>query len=78
MAEFELVMPFLTDDPMFAYGVEIGMLYTRMRDTKEDVVEGYFCRWNQDHITLMASRLGWKVTEMKPWDKDNLWVRLEK
>src|SRR5690242_15880250 len=50
-----LICPFLTDDPVFAYGVEFGMLYVRMRDDADNVIDDYFCRENQDQILLLAS-----------------------
>ncbi len=73
-----LACPFLNDDPVFAYGVEFGILYVRMRDGDEDKIKGYFCRANQDQILLAASRMRWAVTEMKPWGKDWLWLSMEK
>ena len=72
-----LVCPFLTDDRVYAFGVEFGMLYARMRDSTEPVAE-YFTRANQDQILLAAGRLGWSVCEIKPWDKFWFWCRLEK
>lgn len=72
-----LVCPFLTEDPVFAYGVEFGMLFARMR-AAEDPIEDFFCRENQDRILLLAGRLGWHVVRLKPWDRDWFWVSLQK
>jgi hypothetical protein len=58
-AGWGLVLPFLTDDPEFAKGVEVGMLYERMKH--EDAVEGDFLLANQEQILLLANRLGWYV-----------------
>ena len=79
MAVHSLICPFLTDDPVFAYGVEFGLLYARMRDGSDDVIEDYFCRANQEQILLLANRIGWKVTKMKPYDEE-CWMlfRLER
>lgn len=66
--DWGLVVPFLTDDPVFAYGVEFGMLFMEMKDA--DAVEGIYCRKNQDQILLLASRLKWKVEKMEPVDDD--------
>jgi hypothetical protein len=77
MANHTLVVPFLTDDPVFAYGVEFGLLYARMAAAADTTIEDYFCRENQDRILLMANRLGWHVVEMKPHDKDWFWCQLE-
>jgi hypothetical protein len=72
MATYNLVCPFLTDDPMFAYGVEFGMLFARMK--RERRIKDYFCRANQEQILLLANRLGWKIKKIEPWDK--FWFRL--
>ena len=50
---YGLVCPFLNDDPVYAYGVELGLLYARMNDS-DGVIEDYFCRANQDQILLLA------------------------
>ena len=70
-----MVTPFLTDDEMFAFGVEFGMLYERMK--LGEPIELTFHLENQDRITLMASRLGWMVEEMKTLDEDWFACRLE-
>ncbi len=72
MAENTLVVPFLTDDPLFARGVEFGMLYAEMKNT--DRVEDYFTLDNQEQILLLANRLDWHVVEMKQYD--NHWFTL--
>jgi hypothetical protein len=77
VATYSLVCPFLSDDPMFAYGVEFGLLYARMKDEAE-WIEDYFCRENQDRILLLANRLGWAVRAVKPWDKFWFWCELER
>ena len=53
---YDLVCPFLTDDPVFAYGVEFGLLYARVQSGEDEICD-YFCRENQDRILLLASRL---------------------
>jgi hypothetical protein len=63
MTTYSLVCPFLTDDPKFAYGVEFGLLYARMRG-KARRIDDYFCSENQDRILLLASRLGWQVKKV--------------
>jgi len=77
MTSNTLVCPFLNSDPVYAYGVEFGMLYARMQTSDEQVAD-YFCRENQDQILLLASRLGWSVVELKPWDENWFWLRIEK
>jgi hypothetical protein len=77
MAKYNLVCPFLTDDKMFAYGVEFGLLYARMNDGEERIGD-YFCRENQERILLLANRLGWSVLKIKPWDSGWFWCEMEK
>lgn len=77
MTNNTLICPFLNPEPVYAYGVEFGMLYVRMRDSDEPVAD-YFTRENQDQILLLASRLGWSVEEMRPWGKDWFWCKMER
>lgn len=77
MSSNTLLCPFLNTDPAFAYGVEFGLLWARMQNEEEPIAD-YFTRANQDQILLAASRLGWAVAEMKPWDRYWFWCRLEK
>lgn len=76
MASYGMVCPFLNENPTFAYGVEFGFLYSRMRD--ETIIDDYFCRKNQDQILLLASRLGWQIVIMKAVDKYWIRIRMEK
>jgi hypothetical protein len=69
---YSLVCPFLTDDPMFAFGVEFGLLFARMQSGVTRI-DDYFCRENQDRVLLLASRLGWTVQKVKPHDR--FWFR---
>lgn len=73
----ELVVPFLTDDPMFTLGVEFGMLYSELVRSGERVVRGYYHRENQEQITLLANRLGWRLVEMTPHDEFWFFLVLE-
>ncbi len=66
--EYSLVCPFLTDDPVFARGVEIGMLFSRMQRRRK--IRDYFLLANQEQITLLANRLGWRIQRMEPWGDD--------
>ena len=61
----ELVFQFLDSSPAFAHGVEIGILHERMKN--EDEINDTFHTANQEQITLMANRLGWKVLNMEQW-----------
>lgn len=74
MAEHTLIVPFLTDDPMFAFGVEFGLLYARMRDGDEQVIDELLVSFNEDQILLLAGRLGWRA-EKRPCDVEG-WCRL--
>lgn len=78
MRSYTLEVPFLTDDPEFARGVEFGLLYARMQDVDEGVIEDYFLRTNQEQILLLANRLGWRVKRLKKWDQYWFFCRMEK
>ncbi len=78
MESHSLVVPFLTDDVQFALGVEFGMLYQRMRHGDEDVIEDCFLLENQDRILLLASRLGWHVSEIEGWGEGWFRCRLDR
>ena len=77
MPNYSLVVPFLTDDLMFARGVQFGQLYSRMR-SDETVIQEYLSIWLQEQVTLTASRLGWRVAEMRRWGRDWFFCRLER
>ncbi len=78
MADNTLVCPFLDESPTYAYGVEFGMLYAKMRDPSVERIADYFCTENQEQITLAANRLGWKITFMEQWygGPGWMWVRM--
>lgn len=65
-----LVCPFLNADPAFAFGVEFGMLWERMRRGDADEIGQYFTTANEEQIRLAAGRLGWDIAEIKLTDED--------
>jgi hypothetical protein len=67
-ATYSLLCPFLDHDPRFAHGVEFGMLWADLTTGTEDRIASYFTTQNQDQILLAASRLGWAVVKMEPWE----------
>lgn len=78
-SNWDLVTPFLTDDPVFAYGVEFGMLYcTLQRILKESdpgTVFREMChRENQDRICVLLNRHNCEVVSMEP--VDDTWFTL--
>lgn len=75
MAEHSLVLPFLDESSSFAHGVEVGMLYQRMRFGGERVIEELFLIDNEEQILLMAGWLGWHVVWSKPIETPG-WVRI--
>jgi len=60
--EFVCVLPFLNSDPMFARGVEIGVLWKNLCELKNLPLCGYYHTENEDQILLMCSRLNIKTT----------------
>lgn len=75
-ADYQIVCPFLTDDPAFAHGVEFGMLFARMQ--RRRAVDDVFTTENQDRILLLASRLGWRVRRVEAIDAHWFRVRMVK
>lgn len=72
--ENTLVCPFLDGNPVFANGVEFGMLYSRMKEESE--IDGYFHTVNQEQITLLANRLGWQILKLRKWKLGPEWTRI--
>lgn len=72
--QYDLICPFLTDNPMFAYGVEFGLLFARMKEETE--IKDYFCRANQERVLLLANRLGWCVDKIERYDKCWFWLEM--
>ena len=62
---YSLLCPFLNDNPDYAHGVELGMLFERMK--QEDEIDDYFTMANQDQILLLAGRLKWTVKSIEAW-----------
>jgi hypothetical protein len=71
-----LILPFLDDSPAYAHGVELGMLFARMKT--EATIEDYFLRDNQEQITLAANRLGWRVLEMRLGPCGWFWCQMKR
>jgi hypothetical protein len=76
-AEWELIVPFLTDNPVYARGVEFGMLFEEMK-RRPRIIQNYFLRANQEQILLLASRMRYAVVSMKPWDGDWFYLYMER
>lgn len=76
---YDLICPFLDDDPRFAHGFEFGKLFQTMKT--EDKISGYFMTDNQEQITLLCNRTGWTVVSMEPWAEHPdqwIWIEMEK
>lgn len=63
--EYGLICPFLEDSPLFAAGVEFGMLYCRMSEEGNTEIKDHFHSKNQERILLLAKRLGWSVEKLE-------------
>jgi hypothetical protein len=77
VSAYGLLCPFLNDSPDYAHGVELGLLWARLRG-EEEVIEDYVTLANQEQVTLAANRLGWRVALMRRGPKGWFWVRLER
>jgi len=76
-ASFGLACPFLNSDPVFAQGVAFGTLWSRMRDPECDEITEYILSEIEEQVRVAASRTGWNVIELKPWEhegKETGWV----
>ncbi|TXI06508.1 MAG: hypothetical protein E6Q76_09660 [Rhizobium sp.] len=56
---FSLALPFLTDSREFAYGVEVGILWQRMKTERH--LDEMCLLANQEQILLMLNRARWRV-----------------
>jgi hypothetical protein len=70
-ADHSLICPFLDESPAYAAGVELGVLFERMK--RRRVIRDYFTAANQDQITLLCNRTGWEVVSMRPWGGEGQW-----
>jgi len=77
-ANYTLVVPFLTDEPLFAFGVEYGLLFARMSDPNVNEIHDYCSIWLQEQITLTANRCGWRIVEMSTVDECWFWLRMKR
>lgn len=62
-----LLVPFLNKDPAYCCGVELGMQVLAPMLNGAEEVRGYFRTENEEQIRLCAHRLGYTVTELRPW-----------
>lgn len=68
---FELVLPFLTDNPQWCYGFEAGKLYAEMQQGVRKI-EGTYHRANDEQLFMMAQRNGYSID----WERlDDTWMR---
>ena len=77
MADHNLIIPFLNNDPIYCYGVELGMSVLAPMFAGQAEISGYFRTENEEQIRLCCHRKGYEVEELKPWKfkrKDTGWV----
>lgn len=78
--EYGLACPFLNDDPVYAAGVEFGMLWADLRQQPKRW-SGYVLPTNEEQVRVAASRLGYEVPKIEPWTPDDetetAWVLME-
>ena len=66
--KWNLVVPFLTDDPNFALGCQFGMLYEQLREEHPDEKEIMISRELQEQVLLLLSRMGYRVERQEMID----------
>ena len=64
MTEYHEVLPFLCQEETFALGFECGTLYAEFCQGRHEFAGMYHVE-NEDHIRMMASRLGY-IIEWQP------------
>lgn len=69
---YEMVMPFLSDDPQFALGWEAALVYAQMRD-RDRAIWGTYHAANDEMLLLMARRHGYEVVYR---DMVGTWVEM--
>jgi hypothetical protein len=69
---YELVLPFLTDDPKWVHGFECGILYQRMVEEEKPIIATIHAI-NDEQVRVMCGHLGW-LCEIEPMGDG--WARL--
>lgn len=68
--DHSLILPFLNQDPVYCYGVELGMQILAPMFRKKRVIKGYFRTENEEQIRLACHRLNYELKKCKPWIND--------
>lgn len=76
-SEYSLALPFLTNDPVFTRGVEIGLLWAALDGGKNPTHSAMIHADNDEQVIVIASRLGYRLT-MENLDHGWKHVLLEK
>ena len=76
--KYDLLIPFLDDDPAFAYGCQFGMDVVVPVLAKQDVIENYFCLALEEQIRVACHRLGYAIKEYRIHDEDLAWISMER
>lgn len=79
-AEYRPLVPFLNQDPVYTYGVEFGFWWKDVQAMDPGGERTAYVRTeNEEQMRLACTRMGWEVTDLRPWDDgppDNGWVLL--
>ena len=59
--EYQQSLQFLTDDPKFALGFEMGRLWEQAKAETDDTFVTLIHAANEDQARLIAARTGWRV-----------------
>ena len=68
-----LVCPFLNSDPVYAFGVEFGMLYMELKADDPEPIARYFTIQNQDQILLAIRKTLTRGSHQFPWSRLDSW-----
>ena len=72
----KMVVPFLTDDPMFTLGVEFGMVYSHLNRPRCRGWSGMIHRANEEQVMLAANRMGFVVRKCSRLNKTWMSIRI--
>ncbi len=83
MASNQLLIPFLNQDPVYCYGVELGLQVIAPMLRGRRVIKGYFRTENEEQIRLACYRMDYELAKCKPWrfegqDTGWVWMKMRK
>jgi len=76
--KYELVVPFLEDNPLFALGCQFGMDVAKPMIEHQDLIEGYFSVKIEEQIRIACHRMGYNIVDYRIHDEFWVWISMRK